>query len=673
MATGLGKTWLSAFDSNRPEYRRILFVAHREEILAQAMRSFRRIRPNAHMGHYGGGIREGDADILFASIQTLGRANHLGQFNPTAFDYIVVDEFHHAWAKSYRRVIRHFQPAFLLGMTATPERADGGDLLGLCQENLVYRQDIADGIRLGLLCPFHYFGVPDDVDYSNIPWRSTHFDEEALTKAVATQRRAQNALGQYRKHGGSRTLAFCVSQRHADFMAEYFRNNGLKSVAVHSGQSSAPRAVSLEHLRQRKIDVIFAVDMFNEGVDLPELDTVMMLRPTESPVIWIQQFGRGLRLSGNDKTLKVIDYIGNHRVFLIKPRTLFRLGSGREELLFLLKKLRSGNVELPPGCAVIYELEAIDILKELVQRAGPANQIVNYYEEFKEVHGERPTIAETFHDGYAPRSIRKDHGSWWRFVDSMGDLSESQRRAFEVAGKFLEHLEITQMTKSYKMVVLRAMLDADRFPGEISIHELAAGFERIAGVSSVLQSDIGEAFGNAAALRCLIETNPIDAWVGGRGTGGIAFFAYERGVLKTTFTLPPEDRPAFQELLAEIVDWRLAEYLQRTGRIAVAETQIICKVSHSGGRPLLFLPPRSANPGIPSGWTNVSVEGESFEANFVKVAVNVIRRIGSSKNELPQILRRWFGPKAGHPGTEHHVAFVNGESEIEMKPYTLAP
>jgi len=459
-----------------------------------------------------------------------------------------------------------------------------------------------------------------------------------------------------------------VSQRHADFMARFFQENGVRSAAVHSGGTSAPRAVSLERLQRGKLDAIFAVDVFNEGVDLPELDTVMMLRPTESPVLWMQQFGRGLRLSNPGKVLTVIDYIGNHRVFLLKPRTLFRLGPGRDELLFTLKHLREGKADLPPGCEVTYELEAIDILRKLVERHGPANRIVRYYEEFKELHGDRPTVAEAFHDGYAPRSVRREHGSWWRFVDKMGDLSAAQRRAFDQARRFLEQLEVTPMVKSYKMLVLRSMLDADRFPGEITIDELMAGFERNASGSAALRADVGEVLDDPAALRRLIETNPIAAWVGGRGTGGTPFFRYEDGVLKTTFNLPDDARQSLRQLVDEIVEWRLAEYLQRSGTAASVETRFVCKVSHSGGRPIVFLPDRTSVVGLPSGWTEIVVENGRYEANFVKVAVNVVRRKGSKTNELPQILRRWFGPEAGHPGTDRHVVFDLHNDLFEMHP-----
>ena len=328
MATGLGKTWLAAFDTARPQFRRVLFVAHREEILRQSLDVFRRVQPDADLGLYYGGAKQSGARILFAGVQTL--AGNLDQFEPDRFDYIVIDEFHHAAARSYRRVIEHFQPRFMLGLTATPNRMDSADLLALCSDNLVYECPLTEGIERGDLSPFHYFGIADDVDYTPIPWRSGRFDPAALTRAVETQERAQHALDTWRDKGGGRTLAFCVTVSHADFIAEFFRSNGVAAAAVHSGPTSAPRARSVEQLRAGELQVICTVDMFNEGLDVPEVDTVLMLRPTESPVVFLQQLGRGLRRSDGKDALTVIDFIGNHRSFLIKPRTLLALGTGRE-------------------------------------------------------------------------------------------------------------------------------------------------------------------------------------------------------------------------------------------------------------------------------------------------------------------------------------------------------
>jgi len=667
LATGLGKTWLSAFDTNRPEYRRVLFVAHREEILNQALDTFRRIRPEARLGHYTGDAKDPNADVVFASIQTLSRKEHLERFRPDAFDYIIVDEFHHAAAASYRKLITYFQPGFLLGLTATPERTDGGDLLALCQQNLVYRCDLIEGVRDGLLAPFHYYGVPDDVDYANIPWRSTRFDEEALTTAVATQRRAENALAQLRTKGGKRALGFCVSQRHADFMTAFFRERGVRAVAVHSGPTSAARAASLEQLEAGELDIVFAVDMFNEGVDLPALDTVMMLRPTESKILWLQQFGRGLRKAAGKERLVVIDYIGNHRVFLLKPQTLFGLRSGDREIFNLLERLRSGTQELPPGCEVTYELEAVEILKGLLRRSTRQDDALErYYRDFKTLHGVRPTATEVYEDGYNPRAVRERAGSWIRFVASMGDLDATQKRVLDGHGGFVDALDTTEMVKSYKMLVLLAMLNADRFPGSIDINDLADHVAQLASRTTRASADVGSALNDRKALIRLLEQNPLAAWVGGKGTAGVSYFNYRDETFQTTFTVEPDWAPALQEMVRELAEWRLTEYLDRA-RTQTAGFSTL-KVSQASGRPILFLPPEPERRDLPEGWTDVVVENSTYSANFVKVAINVVQKPGDEENQLPKIMRQWFGPDAGAPGTRHAVALELKDNRWNLSP-----
>ena len=667
LATGLGKTWLSAFDCARPEFRRILFVAHREEILSQAMQTFRAIRPQAVLGHYTGTAKAPNADILFASIQTLGRLEHLERFEREAFDYVIVDEFHHAAARTYRRLIDWFRPKFLLGLTATPERTDGGDLLALCGENLVYRCDLVEGIRRGLLSPFDYYGVPDEVDYSNIPWRSNRFDEEELTRAVATQARADNALEQYRERGGTRTIGFCVSQRHADFMADHFRAAGLRAVAVHSGERSAPRAHSLERLDAGELDILFAVDMFNEGVDLPNVDTVMMLRPTESQILWLQQFGRGLRWRA-EKRLKVIDYIGNHRSFLIKPRTLLQLGAGDAEVRVALQMLDEGTYELPPGCSVTYDLEAKDILQALLRSSTRSEELRSYYVDFRQQYGVRPSATEMDHAGYNPRSVRPAHSSWLGFVRAMGDLTDEQVEVHDRLGAFLEALETTPMVKSYKMLVLLAVLAEGALPGRVPIEQLMERFAALARRYALARTEVGAAMDDPALLRKLIEENPIEAWTGGRGTGGTSYFKYEGGQFATAFSVPAALRPAIQDLVRELAEWRLAVYLRRVGNEAGAD-RIVCKVSHNGRHPILFYAPdREQVAGIPDGWREVTVSGEAYQANFVKVAVNVMTRAGEPGNVLPDVLRGWFGPEAGRPGASQYVVFRRAGESYVLEP-----
>jgi superfamily II DNA or RNA helicase/HKD family nuclease len=682
LATGLGKTWLSAFDSDRTEFRRVLFVAHREEILAQALQTFRRIRPQNRLGRYDGKEKLPDADVVFASIATLGKQPHLDQFRPDAFDYIVVDEFHHAAARTYRRLLRHFHPRFMLGLTATPERTDGGDLLQLCQENLVFRCDLIEGIRQDLLCPFQYFGVPDEVDYRNIPWRSTRFDEEALTTAVATRSRAQNAFDQWTRRRGKRTLAFCVSTRHATFMRDFFRAGGARVAAVHSdARTTDPRSTSLEALAAGELDVVFAVDMFNEGVDLPSIDTVMMLRPTESAVLWLQQLGRGLRKADGKQKLTVIDYIGNHRTFLLKPKTLLQLQDASDrELHAALLQLERGELDLPPGCEVTYELGAIDIIRGLLRLPSSRDALKAYYLDFRERHGTRPTATEAFHDGYAPRSARSQYGSWLGFVGEMGDLLPAQRRAFELAREFLEDLETTQVTKSYKLLVLIAMLNRDRLPGELSVVELVQAVREVAQRSATLQADLGEALAKKGQVRSLLLRNPIAAWVGALGTGGRRHFALDGEQLRFLATIPDNLRSDFQELVRELCDWRLAEYLQRPTVEQGAGGAFVAKVSHAGGRPILFLPPRDDRSHVPEGWVRVEAGGVHYNARFAKVAVNVVSRPDSDENELPAILRGWFGPDAGLPGTNYLVACepvgdgyriepANGPRERKLEPW----
>jgi superfamily II DNA or RNA helicase len=370
LTTGLGKTWLAAFDSTRMGARRILFVAHREEILSQAAQTFIRIRPKSRVGLYMGQSHDAEVDVLCASVQTLARAAHLERFAPQHFDYVVIDEFHHAAAATYRRLLGHFAPAFLLGLTATPDRTDQSDILSLCDDNLVFTRNLFEGIQAKLLAPFHYYGILDEsVDYREVPWRNGRFDPEQLSNKLATLARARHAIREWRSRAQKRTLAFCVSIRHAEYMASQFQKAGIASAAVYAG-SALGRAQALEQLRDGQLSVVFSVDLFNEGVDLPGIDTVMMLRPTESKILFLQQLGRGLRLSDQKQHLVVLDFIGNHQSFLQKPQALFGVGATYKALAAFARKAEQGRLELPDGCYVNYDLKIIEFLKSL-DSAGP--------------------------------------------------------------------------------------------------------------------------------------------------------------------------------------------------------------------------------------------------------------------------------------------------------------
>lgn len=548
LATGLGKTFLAAFDS--ASAKRILFVAHREEILTQAIAAFRAVRPRSRIGRYDGTERDTEADIVFASVQTLARVAHLGRFAADAFDYIVMDEFHHAAASTYRRIIDHFTPGFLLGLTATPDRSDGGDLLALCEENVVYECDLWSGIDRGLLSPFKYFGVPDPVEYAQIPWRSGKFDEVALTAALATQARAENALEQLALRGGKKALGFCVSRRHADFMAEFAVSRGLRAVAVHSGENSAPRSSALKALEDGALDIVFAVDMFNEGVDVPSIDTVLMLRPTESPVIWLQQLGRGLRRSAEKTHLAVIDYIGNHRIFLTKVRTLLRATAGDGALRLALERMVAKSFAFPAGCEVTYDLEAIDILRSLLRQPRDGDELIAFYRDFRERHGIRPTASEIEHAGFNPG--RTGHAGWIGFVSDMGDLTAEQAAAWSEHRAVFDEIETTQMVRSYKMLVLRAMIEAGAFPGRIAIADLVAHVARHAGRNPRIAADLSVNPQDESALRSVLLRQPLKIF------SETPLFRLGPGTFETTFAGPA----ALTELVGELVDWRLLRYLK---------------------------------------------------------------------------------------------------------------
>lgn len=396
MATGLGKTWLAGFDSTRPSFRRVLFVAHRAEILRAARDVYRRIRPGGSLTMFVGDEHDRSGDVVFASVQSLQR--NLGSFTPDEFDYIVVDEFHHAAAPTYRQVIAHFEPAFMLGLTATPDRTDAADLLAMCGDNLVYECGLVKGLERELLSPFRYRAIKDVADYAEIPWRSGGFDVEALSQQLETQQRAQQALDEWQVAGGParRSLGFCCSIRHADFMAQFFASHGIRAVSVHTGPTSAPRAESLDRLEDGALDVAFSVDLFNEGVDVPAVDLVMMLRPTESPVVFFQQLGRGLRQFEGKDHLEVIDLVGNHRSFLLKARLLAALaGLGHLTDREAVERLKEPLTDLPDGCSIVVETEVLDLLSRLLGAPRREDRLAELARSWAADHeGTRPRALE---------------------------------------------------------------------------------------------------------------------------------------------------------------------------------------------------------------------------------------------------------------------------------------
>lgn len=561
LATGLGKTWLAAFDAAQVNARRVLFVAHREEILAQAAATFVRIRPRARVGYYMGRSRDAEVDVLCASVQTLGRAEHLERFAPQHFDYVVIDEFHHAAAKTYRRLLGHFAPAFLLGLTATPDRTDQSDILSLCDDNLVFTRNLFEGIQAKLLSPFHYFGILDEsVDYREVPWRNGRFDPEELSNKLATLARARHAIREWRSRAQKCTLAFCVSTKHAEYMASQFQKAGIASAAVYAG-STIGRAQALEQLRDGQLSVVFSVDLFNEGVDLPGIDTVMMLRPTESKILFLQQLGRGLRLSEEKKHLVVLDFIGNHQSFLQKPQALFGVGFTYKALAAFARKAEQGRLELPDGCYVNYDLKIIEFLKSL-DSAGTQKD----YEALRASLGRRPTLAEFYRSGASVQTMRQQHGSWFDLVETIGDLKEDEARALKALGGLPREVEVTPMAKSFKMVLLEAWLELDGLVTPPPVAALAQRSWDVLHRRPSLLGDLPEAIaklpdGHDPRWLRYWRDKPINAWIGGnRATVTSAFFRLGDDRFSLAQPLPADEAEAAEGLLQELAAYRLATY-----------------------------------------------------------------------------------------------------------------
>ena len=365
MATGMGKTILSALDVAELNPKKILFVAHRDLIIEKSKKTFEYFMPSKKYGFYMGEDKDAKKDYIFASIQTLGKKNHLEKFKKDNFDYIIVDEFHHVGAKSYKALVEYFKPKFFLGLTATPNRTDNIDIMKFCGDNLIYEKGLIDGVNLKILCNFDYKGINDKyIDYTKITWKGKKFDEIQLEKQLNKPKRATYVYENWLEHKQSRTLAFCASIDHCEYMKKFFTDKGVKAVSVHS-QSETNRNLAIKMLKEKKIDIIFSVDLFNEGVDIPLIDTILMLRPTESKIIFIQQFGRGLRKADGKKIVKVIDFIGNHKSFLEKPAALFNFDTDANSLGKFIQNFKENKLNLPDESRVFYDPETIDFFTKL--------------------------------------------------------------------------------------------------------------------------------------------------------------------------------------------------------------------------------------------------------------------------------------------------------------------
>ena len=574
-ATGVGKTYLAAFDSK--SYERVLFVAHREEILKQAAVSFRNVRNSEDYGFFTGEEKSTDKSVIFASVATLGRSEYLSEkyFAPDYFQYLVIDEFHHAVNEQYQRIVKYFKPQFLLGLTATPERMDGRNIYEICDYNVPYEISLKDAINKGMLVPFHYYGIYDDTDYSGLHLIRGRYDEKELNETyIGNVHRHDLIYKYYCKYGSKKALGFCCSRAHAEEMAKEFCERGIPSVAVYSnanGTYSEEREKSIEKLKSGEIRVIFSVDMFNEGVDITSVDMVMFLRPTESPIVFLQQLGRGLRRSKGKEYLNVLDFIGNYekagRVrFLLTGRTL-----GKNE--YYNPADRSA---FPDDCLIDFDMKLIDLFSEMDKKhLKVRDQIRNEYYRVKELLGRIPSRMDLFtymdDDIYRVAITHSKDNPFKRYLDfrkELGELTEEESLLYSGIGReFINLIENTNMSKVYKMPVLMAFYNHGNVRSQVSEEELLDSWKEFFSTGTNWKDlDRGITYEKYCSISDKEHIKKIlQMPVHFLQESGKGFFVKKEG---TALALK-EDltdvilQPAFGEQMKDVIEYRAMDYYRR--------------------------------------------------------------------------------------------------------------
>jgi superfamily II DNA or RNA helicase/HKD family nuclease len=428
-ATGTGKTVISAFDYKRfkeeNKTAKLLYVAHRKEILIQARSTFQGVLKDNNFGElWVDGIEPDKFDFVFASVQTLRNRIDQLSLSSSYYDFIIVDEVHHISASSYRPILNHFKPTILLGLTATPERMDNENILDDFCNRIAAEIRLPEALNRKLLCPFQYFGISDSIDLSKVRWENGRYVPSELTKLyLANDRRVGEILNNANKYlrdiNDVRALGFCVTIEHAKYMAEKFTLAKLKAGYLTS-ENSKEREEIRRRLRNKEINYLFVVDIFNEGVDIPEIDTVLFLRPTESLTVFLQQLGRGLRLSEGKECLTVLDFVANARPeynFENKFRAL--IGKTTTPVQ---KEIEDNFPHLPLGCSIVLEQKAKQNILENIIAATSVNrrQLIQKIRNFEH----QTTLPLTLNNFIAFNNISLQaiykRGSWKRLLQLAG-------------------------------------------------------------------------------------------------------------------------------------------------------------------------------------------------------------------------------------------------------------
>ena len=463
-ATGTGKTYLSAFDAHAFKPKKLLFVVHRLTIARDALNTFQRVFGTAKsMGLYSGNQRDLECDFVFSTIQTISKPNHLDSFTKDHFDYIIIDETHRSGADSYLRLIEHFQPKFLLGMTATPERTDGNDIFRLFDHNIAYEIRLSKAMEEDMLSSFHYFGVADlSIDNKQVENTS---DFRFLVADERVERIIEHAKFYGSDNGITRGLVFCSRKKEAEELSALFTAKGFKTVALTGDSSEEERASAIEKLESdnlsEKLDYIFTVDIFNEGIDIPKINQIIMLRPTESAIIFIQQLGRGLRKVDGKGYLTVIDFIGNYANNYLIPIALYGDTSYNKDSL---RKLMTEGSRMIPGASTI---NFDQITKERIfQSIDTANMqlladLKKDYNLLKYKLGRRPMMMDFIEHGSRDPFLFVEYAdSYYNFMvkvekEENAKLTQQQLKLLELFSK-----EINNSKRVEESLILKLLIEA---------------------------------------------------------------------------------------------------------------------------------------------------------------------------------------------------------------------
>lgn len=474
-ATGTGKTYLSAFDVQQYQPKKFLFIVHRRTIAEEAMRTFKSLLdPKISMGLFSGQHKETECDYLFSTVQTISKQENLDLFSPEHFDYIVIDETHRAGAQSYKAILDHFNPGFLLGMTATPERTDGANIFELFSYNLAYEIRLHRALDEGMLSPFHYYGVTD------ITVNNEVIDEYSNFNKLTSNERVNHIIAKSKFYGTDsgevRGLVFCSTNKISAQLADEFNRQGYPSIALSGASSESDRLEAIRRLESKnsdKIDYIFTVDIFNEGIDIPSVNQIIMLRPTQSAIIFVQQLGRGLRKAEGKEYLTVIDFIGNYSNNYLVPIALYGDRSFNKDTI--RKLIRSGSDLIPGASTVNFDEIAREKIFESIKNANMQKlaDLKKDYEDLKHKTGTIPMMMDFIKYGSRdPWLFASYSKSYLNFVnrvesDYQGTVSPDLKTLLELFTLNINNGKRVEESLLLRQLVEEGSLHKDDFISEV--------------------------------------------------------------------------------------------------------------------------------------------------------------------------------------------------------------